>query len=557
MQVVLVLLYSSNNILAVWEKFDLVRPFKGHGSEGTTPYLKIDQLTENGPNLTDSSNFGFSVANAGDIDGNGVDDIVVGAIGEDVDYNDGSDLQRNAGGIYILFMDIEGGLINNTHINAVENNGPQTFTNDQFGYSVAGIGDLDADGVPDLIVGAPGDDIASVYVLYMLRNGTVRENVLIRGEFVTSSEPGNSTLSNRTSDYIPNGPPTRYQGRLGSALALVGDIDGDGVPEVAVSSLDQGGGRSTVHVMFMQRNGTVSKYSTFGGAGVGGGPKIPESFTGFGSSIVALPDKNGNGVPELVIGAKDYSDPGTPNVRSGKSFVCFLDEEGFVLKSTEIGEFSIGDDMPVVTNDECGTGVATIGDINKDDFRQRHRGQKKKPSRDPIDDYILGCPQTNAGNKPGHIFLMMLDTDGELAGFTEIPAATDKGIGPPLKALDRFGQSVAGYWDIDDNNFPEILVGAPGDDDGDQDSGAIYILFIRSRRHHPPDFPLLEFVLMITLPTCCFCTTVIVGTAYFFYYFRRKPDEVELIVNKAGFELAKKRVPYQKTSKVYCDEYTV
>lgn len=543
---------------AVWEKFDLVRPFKGgHGSEGRTPWLKIDQVSGNGPNITESANFGFSVANAGDIDGNGIDDIVVGAIGEDIDYLDGSELQLNAGGVYILFMDEKGGVISTTHINGIEGNGPLTLTGDQFGYSVAGIGDLDADGVPDVIVGAPGDDVASVYILYLTRNGTVRDNVLIRGEFQTSSVPGNVTVSNSTSDTGPNGPPIRYQGRLGSALALVGDIDGDGVPEIAVSSLDRGGGQSTVHVMFMQRNGTVSKYSTFGGGGVGGGPNIPLSFTSFGSSIVSVPDKNGNGIPELIIGAKDYYDAGSPNVRSGKSFVCFLDEEGYVLKYTEIGEFSIGDDMPVVSNDECGAGIATIGDINKDDFRQRHRGQKKKPSRDPIDDYILGCPQTLAGNRPGHIFLMMLDEDGELAGFTEIPADTDKGIGPPLQSVDRFGQSLAGYWDIDDNNFPEIIVGAPGDDDGSIDSGAVYILFIRSRRHHPPDFPLVAFVLMISLPICCFCTTLIGGTAYFFYYYRRKPDEVELIVTKAGYELAKKRVPYQKTATVYCDEYTV
>ena len=170
---------------------------------------------------------------------------------------------------------------------------------------------------------------------------------------------------------------------------------------------------------------------------------------------------------------------------------------------------------------------------------------------------MLGCPQTNAGGLPGHILLMMLDENSELAGFTDIPADTDKGVGPPLKPVDRFGESLAGYWDIDDNDMPELLVGAPGDDDGAEDSGAVYILFLRSRRRHPPDFPLVEFVLIITLPTWCFCTSCIVGIAYFFWYFRRKPDEVEVIVKKSGFELEKKRKRYQKTGSVYCDEYTV
>jgi hypothetical protein len=85
----------------------------------------------------------------------------------------------------------------------------------------------------------------------------------------------------------------------------------------------------------------------------------------------------------------------------------------------------------------------------------------------------------------------------------------------------------------------EILVGAPGDDESGQDTGAVYIFFPRRRRFHRRPFDLLTFCLIITIPSCFFCSSLIFGIWYFFHYFRRRPDPVEPIVMESDIEIGK------------------
>jgi hypothetical protein len=103
------------------------------------------------------------------------------------------------------------------------------------------------------------------------------------------------------------------------------------------------------------------------------------------------------------------------------------------------------------------------------------------------------------------------------------------------------------------------LAGAPGDDANGtlEDSGAIYIMFLRRRRYHWIPFDWATYLATILVPTCCFCCSCISGTIFFFYYFRRRPDEVEIIVKKSGYQMAQERKRYMKgTNQVYADNYT-
>lgn len=136
----------------------------------------------------------------------------------------------------------------------------------------------------------------------------------------------------------------------------------------------------------------------------------------------------------------------------------------------------------------------------------------------------MGCPESKTAVLTGKLMLMLLSDIGALAGFDVIPSQKfdiNRHVSPPLKALAQFGWSLAGYQDIDNNGIRELIVGAIGDDDSGINSGAIYILFLRRRRFNPIPFDLVAFILMITLPTCCFCSSCIAGTIYFFWYFRR------------------------------------
>ena len=120
----------------------MVRPFAdAWGSSFTTPYVKINKWEGNGPSqLTNYSFFGCSVANIGDLDKDGIDDLAVGARGESsfmpqtINGNDTEYVEQlNAGAIYILFLTDIGTVRDSVRIGSSENGGPALYVDDQFG----------------------------------------------------------------------------------------------------------------------------------------------------------------------------------------------------------------------------------------------------------------------------------------------------------------------------------------------------------------------------------------------------------------------------------------
>ena len=78
-----------------------------------------------------------------------------------------------------------------------------------------------------------GKVISSAYILYLQKNGMVRSFKLIRGNYGTQPIPVNTTLDT----YQINGPPIRYNCRFGTAVTSLGDVNFDGVPDIAVVRL--------------------------------------------------------------------------------------------------------------------------------------------------------------------------------------------------------------------------------------------------------------------------------------------------------------------------------
>ena len=113
--------------------------------------MVIDDTTTNGPTLSDDDRFGNAVANMGDIDGNGVNDLAVGARQDD---EGGS----TSGAVHILFMNSDGSVEETIEINSSTDKGPTLSAGDAFGTGLAHIGDLNGDGVNDLVVGADTHD---------------------------------------------------------------------------------------------------------------------------------------------------------------------------------------------------------------------------------------------------------------------------------------------------------------------------------------------------------------------------------------------------------------
>ncbi len=125
--------------------------------------------------LDDNDHFGRSVTNLGDLDGDGTNDLAVGAFGDD----DGG---TGRGAVWILFLNTDGTVKSHQKISDTQGGFTGTLNNeDIFGETVGNMGDLDGDGITDLVVGAAGDDdggsdIGALWVLFLNTDGTVKSH---------------------------------------------------------------------------------------------------------------------------------------------------------------------------------------------------------------------------------------------------------------------------------------------------------------------------------------------------------------------------------------------
>lgn len=687
---IFLIFHSINTSKAYWTRFDLVRSKpNGWGSNGNTPYIEISSDSGNGPKMKESDEFGSAVARLGDIDGDGIEDIAVGARGEVnlivnyTQYQLTSNLAFGAGAVYILFMKNDGTVRDHTHICGDVNGGPTLFGNERFGHALAPLGDLDGNGVPDLAVGAPGVNIASIYILYLKSDGSVASYTLIRGH-VTGTElykaptfnptasptyvPGNptpgptvsptylagkptpeptasptyiggnptprpslsptyllnnptpsptasptylpgkptpvptiplpvnndnttysppasnSTLnagnsSNTLTDYnssyskpwVPNGPDIVYYCQFGASLAAIGDFNKDGIPDLAAGYFEASTGSSKIYFLYLEKNGTVKYYDEII-PGENGAPKFTYSRPLFGSSIILLPDLDKDGVNEIAVGAMFNDDALTTHVRSGSVYILFLNADATVKKYTKFSELPLessqqgAPEIPLVANDNCGSALTVIGDLNKDYARQHkpwlnYTVGDKNFGRVSMPDLIVGCPQPNMLGYTGRAFIYFLSQSKGLGTYKQLLGPTDESLAPKLQEMDRFGTSISSYIDIDRNGIEELIIGAPGStSNNNKFAGKIYILFLRRRRWHPFVPCTACYIASISVPLGFCCLSCIFGTIFFFWYYRRKPDAIELIVVKSGVEITKERSRKKKkfgkeSGKIYADEY--
>lgn len=392
--------------------------------------------------LDNGDRFASAIANIGDLEGDGVIDLVVGTPGND-------DNGDNRGAVWILFMDRNGFVDTQKKItqNTSGFNG-DLDNNDQFGAAVAGIGDLNGDGFRDIAVGAPfdddgGDDRGAVWILFMNADGTVQSQQKI------SHQQGSL------------GGELDNDEHFGSAVAAVGDLDQDGIIDLAVGaprSNDDSRRRGTVWILFMQRDGTVrssQKIDTSNGNFDG---QLADQDR-FGHSLAAIGDLNKDGVPDLAVGA-DGDDQGGNNY--GAVWILFMNSNGNVSDERKITVGEADFDGNLSDDDRFGSAVALVGDQDNDG----------------TEDIAVGARQDDdGGDNQGAVWLLLMKPNGRVNRTIKISETQSK-FNEDLSSNDEFGNALAGLGNLDIRNNQDFAVGVALDDDGSAEAGAFWVLFM-------------------------------------------------------------------------------
>jgi hypothetical protein len=413
---------------------------------GTVKRLQKVSDTQGGftPPLDTNDQLGRAVAALGDLDGNGVVDLASAGLGDD----DGG---LDNGAAYVIFLRPNGlGVLRAQKISELAGGFTGVLDEgDQFGRALAGIGDLDGDGLPDLAVGANYDDDGgtnrgAIYLLRLNADGTVRLTTKI-----SSTQGGFAG-------------PLRANDEFGRAITSLGDLDGDGVIDLAVGApTDSTGGsrRGAVWILFLRQDGTVKRHVKIA-SGMGGFTGRLRNLDWWGFSLANLGDFDGDGVTDLAVGAA-LDDDGAVN--AGAVWLLYLRSDGTVKEHRKISMLSGGFTGALEFPDQFGTSVAALGDLNGDGIIELAVGAVKDDDR---------------GTDKGAVYVLFLTAQGTVAFHQKISAL--EGNFPPaaLNTWDWLGSALAPLGDLDGDRVLDVAIGARNDDDGGPNNGAFYLTFL-------------------------------------------------------------------------------
>ena len=319
--------------------------------------------------VTNNNQSGRSVSGAGDVNGDGLDDIIIGAHQAAPDEA-GITAGDRRGVSYVVFGKASGASVELSDI--ADNAGfviNGVTTGDRSGVAVSGAGDINGDGLDDIIIGTHyadpnGSGSGASYLVFGNSDGGV----------VELSDIADAT---NNAGFVLNGATTGDQS--GISVSGAGDINGDGLADLIIGAraaepdgTDGFDNRGASYVVFGKSDGGVVQLSDIDDPGNNNGFVINGVRGGdsSGISVSGAGDVNGDGFDDLLVGAY-FADPN--GSESGASYVVFgkSDSDGAIVELSVIADADANNNAGFVINgvtsgDESGRSVSGAGDINGD-----------------------------------------------------------------------------------------------------------------------------------------------------------------------------------------------
>jgi len=390
--------------------------------------------------------FGYATT-CGDFDGDGYSDLAVGTPGDEVSG------KRAAGSVSVYFGSGSGLAVDAARNLRFHQSSPGVSggveAGDRFGAALSA-GDIHGDGIADLVIGVPGENIGSV-----ANAGAVH---------IRSGELGGFTVDTWLSQDRPAiaGKPEAGDG-FGSSLA-VGDFDADGFADVAVGvpgeSIGSIAGAGMANVVF----GVASGYDTSRSMGLSqstaGVAGSAEARDGFASSL-ATGDFNGDGFDDLAVGVPFEDIGAVPD--AGMVHVLHGSSAGpDAAVSVHIGQFTPGVAGRPEAGDNVGAALAT--------------GQTGAGATGWL---VIGAPGESIGTRRSAGMVHAIPGSG--AGLVPSAGAVwhqdTAGVQGSAEPGDGLGSSVA-IGDFDGDGVGDLSIGVPGEDLGlIRSAGMVNVLF--------------------------------------------------------------------------------
>ena len=428
----------------------------------------------------DNDALGHSVSNAGDVNNDGYDDIIIGVSSADPGE------RNNAGEVYVVYgnsipSDID---LSETDMLAMGFRvlGGNNF--DAFGFSVSSAGDINNDGYDDVIIGAnfadPGGriDAGEAYIIY--------GNSIISDIDLSETDTTSPTYFSSARGFKISGGNS--DDRLGVSVSKAGDINNDGYDDIVVGAhlSDPGGRINAGEAYVIYGNGTLSDIdlsitdttsSTYFGSARGFRIEGGDSADLLGFSVSNTGDVNSDNYDDMIVGAFNTSPGG--RTFAGEAYVIY---GNMALSDIDLSEtdttspsyfssargFRISGDN---VRDQLGVSARGVGDVNGDSY----------------DDMIIGARNADPGGRTDAGEAYVVYGNATLSNIdlaetdTTSPTYFSSARGFSIEGKndgDQLGFSVSGAGDLNNDGYDDIIVGAfDADPGGRSNAGEAYIIY--------------------------------------------------------------------------------